>query len=132
MRHIKLLEWEKKLTAMFNEVDDYLEDKYGGRYLLHPARPLRGTTSNKAHDGLFNVGAAFSTGLGSDFGPGYVIEVRMVTLEQVPVELRENILQEVVELVRRYLPRYFPDKKLDVALDGDVYKIFGDLKLGEV
>lgn len=132
MRHVKLLEWEKKLTRIFNEIDDYLEDKYGHLFLLHPARPLRGTTSHKAHDGLFNVGAAFSPGLGSKYGPGYIVEVRMVTLENVPRELREEINREVAELLRQRLPLYFPDNKLDVAIDGNVYKIFGDLKLGNV
>lgn len=132
MIHAKLLEWEKRLTQLFNEVDDYLEDNYGDLYILHPARPERGSTSNKSQDGLFNVGAAFSAGLGSEYGPGYVIEVRFATLENVPEPVKAQISEEVVNMVKERLPRFFPENKLHVARDGNIYKIYGDLKLGNV
>jgi len=37
-------EWENTLKEIFNEIDDYLEDMYGGLYPLHPSRSSRGAT----------------------------------------------------------------------------------------
>ncbi|MBN2445059.1 MAG: hypothetical protein JXJ04_27130 [Spirochaetales bacterium] len=130
--HSETLEWEKKLKRLFDEIDDYLETTYGDRYPLHPSRAKRGTTSNKEHDGLFNVGATFSIGLGSEFGPGYVIEIRLVTLSHIPDDLREEIEEKVVEQINIKLPQFFPDKNLKVVRDGTLYKIYGDLSLGSV
>jgi hypothetical protein len=132
LRHPETLKWEKKLKILFDEIDDYLESTYGGMYPLHPSRAKRGATSNKEHDGLFNVGASFSTGLGSEHGPGYVIEIRLVTLSHVSEDLREEIEEEVVSLAREKLKEYFPGKKLEIARDGNVYKIYGDLSLGNL
>lgn len=129
MRHHKIEEWESKLKRVFDRVDDHLEEKYGRKYPLHPARPTRGTTSSKAHDGLFNLGASFSAGYGSKRGPGYVVEVRMVTLTRVPQYLRNQIEEEAVERLREELPREFPDRELKIERDGRVYKIHGDLRL---
>jgi hypothetical protein len=128
MRHHKLEEWESKLKRVFDRVDDYLEEKYGRKYPLHPARPARGVTSSKAHDGLFNIGASFSAGYGSKRGPGYVVEVRMVTLTRVPQYIRDQIEEDAVERLRKELPREFPDRELEVERDGQVYKIHGDLR----
>jgi len=114
---------------VFDRVDDHLEEKYGRKYPLHPARPTRGTTSSKAHDGLFNLGASFSAGYGSKRGPGYVVEVRMVTLPRVPQYIRNQIEEEAVERLREELPREFPDRELKIERDGQVYKIHGDLRL---
>ena len=132
MRHPETLKWEERLKAIFDEIDDYLEDKYGSRFPLHPARARRGKAANREHDGLFNVGASFSIGLGSQYGPGYVVEVRMVTLSHVPDELRQGIEEEVVELIRRKLPERFPGRNLQVVRDNNLYKIRGDLGLGNV
>lgn len=129
MRHHKIEEWESKLKRVFDRVDDYLEEKYGRKYPLHPARPARGTTSSKAHDGLFDLGASFTAGYGSERGPGYVVEVRMVTLTRVPHYIRSRIEDEVVERLREELPKEFPDRGLQVERDGQVYKIHGDLRL---
>jgi len=129
MRHHKIEEWESKLKRVFDRVDDHLEEKYGRKYPLHPARPTRGTTSSKAHDGLFNLGASFSAGYGSKRGPGYVVEVRMVTLPRVPQYIRNQIEEEAVERLREELPREFPDRELKIERDGQVYKIHGDLRL---
>jgi len=129
MRHHKIEEWESKLKRVFDRVDDYLEEKYGRKYPLHPARPARGTTSSKAHDGLFDLGASFTAGYGSERGPGYVVEVRMVTLTRVPHYIRSRIEDEVVERLREELPKEFPDRGLQVERDGQVFKIHGDLRL---
>ncbi|MDC7222732.1 MAG: hypothetical protein PQJ60_03260, partial [Spirochaetales bacterium] len=59
VQHPKSKEWDDKLMAMFDRIDDFLEDKYGDKYLLHPNRMKRGTTANKSMDGLFNVGASY-------------------------------------------------------------------------
>ena len=132
LSHPETLKWEKKMKNLFDEIDDYLETTYGGMYPLHPSRAKRGTTSNKEHDGLFNVGVSFSTGLGSDFGPGYVVEIRLVTLSHIPDELREEIAKDVVTLINKKLPVHFPGKDLKVVHDGNVYKIYGDLSLGKL
>ena len=130
MEHPARLLWESKLKKIFVRLDEYLEEKYGRRYPLHPVRPQRGSTANNAYDGLFNVGASFSAGIGSEHGPGYVIEVRMVTLSNIPAKIRAEIEDFVVEYLKCELPVEFPGKELHVAQDGEIFKIYGDLSLG--
>lgn len=132
MRHPKATDWEKRLKRVFDEIDAELEYRYGDLYPLHPARPARGQTANPEADGLFDVGAAFSPGFGSQTGPGYVVQVRMATLNHVPNEVYERIQNEVVKLLEEKLPQAFPARALRVSRDGDVFKIHGDLSLGEV
>lgn len=132
MRHPKVIEWEAKLKRVFDEIDHVLEEKYGNRYALHPVRQPRGATANPESDGLFNVGAAFTPGYGSQSGPGYIVEVRVATLEYVPPEVLQSIEDEVVEMLRTKLPLAFPERNLTVSRDGPVVKIHGDLSLGEV
>jgi len=132
MRHANVMDWEARLKAVFDRIDHALEDKYGDRFPLHPARPARGATSNPEHDGLFNLGAVFTAGYGSQTGPGYVVEVHFSTLARVPEAWRERLAAEVVEQLRAELPRAFPGRDLRVTRDGPVYKIHGDLRLGQV
>jgi len=131
-RDPKLIEWEKKLKRVFDRIDDHLEDSYGKTYPLRPSRPERGVTSNKEQDGLFNIGAAFSAGYGSEHGRGYIVEARMLTLSHVPRHIQNQLEEEVARLLRNELPREFPDRVLDVVRDGPVFKIIGDLSLGLV
>lgn len=130
MYHPKMQEWDRKLNSLFEEIDDYLEDTYGHLYPLHPRRPPRGSTANNSMDGLFNVGAAFSAGYGSQHGRGYVIDVEMRTLADVPADVIEEIEDDVVEQVSSRLPRYFPARDISVKRDGNVFKISGDFGLG--
>ena len=132
MRHYSIIQWEKRLKFIFDKIDDFLEDKYGQLYPLHPSRPQRGSTANKEHDGLFNVGASFSAGYGSKYGPGYVLEIRMATLSRVPKKVCKQIERDVLNILDRELDKEFPGKDLDVEQDGNVYKIHGDLSLGNV
>lgn len=132
MRHPRLIEFEATLKRLFDAIDDRLEEKYGHRYRLHPSRPRRGRTANKAQDGLFNVGATFTPGYGSRHGRGYIVQVEMITLENVPADVREAIEQEVADMVSEKLPYYFPHRRLRVDRDRNVYKIHGDLRLGEI
>ena len=132
MRHPKINSWDRTLKELFDEVDDYIEEKYGHRYTLHPNRAHRGRTSSKSQDGLFNVGADFSPGYGSELGRGYVIDVDMVTLEEVPEHVREQIEEDVVKFLRSKLPEYFPQRALQVSRDGRLYKIHGDFSLGNM
>jgi len=131
MRH-HLDKFESRLKQLFDEVDDYLEEKYGDRYPLHPARARRGVTGNKESDGLFNVGAAFSAGYGSEHGRGYVIDVNMVTLANVPDRVDEQIEEDAAQYIRKRLPDYFPDRTLEVKRDKHSFKISGDLSLGRL
>ena len=132
MQHTSARLWDHSLKAMFDEIDDYLEEAYGQEYPLHPNRPRRGRTSNKEMDGLFNVGADFTAGYGSHLGRGYVVQVRMSTLEHIPREVRRQIESKVIELVRRKLPERFPNRNLSVERDGRLIKIIGDTGLGSV
>lgn len=132
MRHPSLLEFEKKLRALFDTIDDRLEREYGAQYQLHPARAPSGTTSSRASDGLFNVGASFTPGYGSRIGRGYVVQVELSTLDRVPSDVREQIEARVADMVAEKLPYYFPDRTLRVSRDRNVYKIHGDLSLGSM
>ncbi len=122
-------DFETKLKQLFDQIDVELENRWGHDYPLHPSRPPQGRSSNPETDGLFNVGASFSAGYGSEYGRGYVIETRMVTLTQVDEETREEIRNYVARRVTELLPEYFPDRDLDVVRDGDLYKVTGDLSL---
>ena len=132
MRHPKTIEFDERLKKVFDEVDAYIEDIYGGRYPLHPMRPAHGTTANPQMDGLFNIGADFTPGFGSQLGRGYLIDVAMSTLEEVDDEVRREIYQAVVEKVRELLPLHFPERELVVRRDGNHFKIQGDFSLGDV
>ncbi len=132
MQHPSLAKWEEKLNKMIKEVDQYLEDRHGHRFKLHPARPRRGETANPRSNGLFGVSANFSLGLGSQKGKGYIIDVNMVTLEQVSSKERQDIEQEAMQKINELLPSYFPDVDLSASRDGNVIKIHGDISLGDV
>ncbi|MCK5197725.1 MAG: hypothetical protein KAR21_05205 [Spirochaetales bacterium] len=129
MNNPNMEEWEQTLKKIFDTIDDHLEDKYGYLYPLHPARPQRGRTSNKSSDGLFNIGAAFSAGYGSSYGRGWVVDVTMVTLSRVPGKIKQQIYLNVTEELKRLLLEYYPDRDIKVKLDGNVFKIFGELGL---
>lgn len=125
-----LTAWERTLKSLFDEIDDQLEDTYGPLFSLHPARPKRGTTANKEHDGLFDVGASFSAGYGSHLGRGYVVDVDVVTLQTIPATIREKIEADVYRLLNERIPEYFPDREIEVGRDGNLIKIHGDLSFG--
>lgn len=128
-RHPLVIAWEEKLKRVFDEIDHELEERYGDRYPLHPNRPTRGETANPEDDGLFNVGASFTAGYGSQRGRGYVVSVRMVTLARVPADVQEQMENEVAVMLRERLPSIFPGRDLRVDRDGHVFKITGDLSV---
>lgn len=130
MRGREVQEFERTLKQLFDQLDDELEAKWGSRYPLHPSRPAAGEAYNKEDDGLFNVGATFSAGYGSEAGKGYVVDVRMVTLQSVDAEVREEIMAYTTDRIDELLPRFFPDRQLSITRDGDLFKIVGDLSLG--
>ncbi|MFA6619363.1 MAG: hypothetical protein WCT23_09890 [Candidatus Neomarinimicrobiota bacterium] len=132
MRHHKLVAWERKLKGILDEIDTLLEERYGNDYDLHPARREHGTTSNRSHDGLFDIRADFTLGLGSRKGRGYIIDIDLKTLENVPDDVIEEIEDEAVEELKLRLPIAYPDRELDVVRDGNMIKITGDLSLGKV
>ena len=126
----KLERWEARLKQVFDEINDEFEAEYGQRARRHPNRPPHGATSNREDDGLFDLGAAFTVGIGSQHGPGYVVQARIATLDAIPADLQEKFETEVVRRLKEKLPKVFPDVKLFVDRDGPVYKIHGDLSLG--
>ena len=129
LRHQKAKLWEKRLKEVFDEIDLELEQKYSGQFSRHPARPKRGTTSNPEMDGLFNVGASFSAGFGSKFGPGYVVDIRVSTLQTIPPQQAIQLRKTVLNLLIQKLPQKFPQKELKVAEEGNHLRIYGDLSL---
>lgn len=131
MRHQKAIEWERQLKSVFDEVDAELEQQYGNRYRLHPARSPEGSTSNPEMDGLFNVGASFSAGFGSKLGPGYVVDIQLSTLEHIPLKLKLELRDLVAEMLRQKLPVAFPGKQLFVEKELNHLRIHGDLSLDQ-
>ena len=133
----KLERWEDRLKQVFDEIDAEFEDeiasgRYGPPPARHPNRPPAGTTSNREDDGLFDLGATFTVGLGSQHGPGYVVQARIATLEAIPPEIQNKFQAEVARRLQEKLPKAFPGVKLHVDRDGPVYKIHGDLSLGHL
>jgi hypothetical protein len=129
----KVERWDAKLKAVFDEIDRELEQVDGLKHVpLHPVRPAAGATSNPEDDGVLEIGANYTVGIGSKYGPGYVLRVRVATLEAVPEEGYQVLEERVVEMLREKLPKAFPGADLKVDLDGEVYKIHGDLSLDGV
>lgn len=128
----RLEKWDRCLKAVFDEIDQELEAKYGDRYPLHPNRPPSGATANREDDGLFDLGASYTVGIGSQYGPGYVMKARMATLRKVPPEVQAKLETFVAQQLKAKLPIAFPNTNLHVDLDGHVYKIHGDLSLGRL
>ena len=131
MRGRKVKEWEKKLKGVFDEIDHELEAQYKGLWQRHPSRPKHGATSNPEADGLFNVGAAFSSGIGSKHGPGYTVDIRLSTLKNVSADIRKKIKTQVFQTLEKKLPAAFPGKALQVSEDRGIIRIHGDLSLDE-
>jgi len=129
MRHEKAIKWEERLKAVFDEIDVELEKDYGGTLPLHPARAPEGATSNPEADGLFNVGAAYSAGFGSRYGPGYVVEIRLATLAHIPRGMKKTLMDQVEALLDEKLPAAFPGKNLQVDRELNYLRIHGDLSL---
>ncbi len=128
-RDPKVVEWEKRLKSVFDEIDHEMEDRDGEKYPLHPRRAERGKTADPSADGLFNVGAAFSAGFGSEHGRGYVVSIRLSTLARIPADMMEEIEEEIVTRLREKLLEAFPGRDLRVKRDGHSFKIIGDLSL---
>ncbi len=132
MRHPNLIQWEKKLKSVLDDIDVFLEEKYGKEYDLHPARRKHGSTSNRSHDGLFDIRGDFTLGLGSDKGKGYIVDIDLKTLENIPQNIIDQIENETIKELKERLTQAFPDRELKVERDGNVIKIVGDLSLGNV
>ena len=129
MYHPKIIEFDARMKALFDEVDHFIEDRYGGRYELHPVRPRRGETANPEADGLFNIGANFTAGHRSEHGRGYIIDVAMSTLEKVDEDERREIYEAAAEKVKELLPLHFPERELTVRRDKNHFKIQGDFSI---
>lgn len=130
--HPKLGEFNARLEALFNEVDELMEERWAASFALHPNRPERGTTSNPEMDGLFELAPDFTVGIGSRMGRGYLISCRIATLDRVPPERLEACMAEAAALINNLLPVYFPERRLHVSRDGKRYKITGDFSLGSL
>jgi hypothetical protein len=129
--HPKLVAFTGALEAMFHEVDEELERAWGDSFSRHPNRPGKGETFNPEMDGLFEIAPDFSVGSGSEKGRGYIVGFRIATLERVSPEQFEFLMDIAATLLRQKLPRYFPDRKLELVRDGKRFKITGDFSLGE-
>lgn len=128
----KIAKIEKRIYDLLNEVDHALEDKYSNKYRLHPARPERGQTSNPTRDGLINITAKFTTGIGSKHGKGYNVDIKLKTLENVDDGVKDEIDEIALKLIKAKLPEFFPERDLEISRDGNVIKIYGDFFLGSV
>ncbi len=127
-----MIQFDNQMKAMLDAVDNYIEDKYGELYPLHPVRPKRNETANPQADGLFSVRADFTPGYGSDLGRGYILKVEMKTLAEIPDDVRQTIFSDAVKKIESLLPVYFPERKLEVKQDKEFLKIVGDFSLGIV
>ena len=126
---IRTEKMEEALFQALEETDAEMERRYGDRYPLHPARLPHGKAATRQYDGLFALSAGFSAGFGSQFGPGYALDLRMVTLEAVPADFRAKFEEEAVEVLRGELKRRFPGRDLEIVRDVNSWKIVGDLSL---
>jgi hypothetical protein len=82
-------------------------------------------------DGLFEIIPDFTLGIGSERGRGYRVSFRAATLEKIPTEQAEFLLEQTAAFIMRKLPEYFPGRRLDLVRDGKGFKLTGDFSLGE-
>jgi hypothetical protein len=129
--HPKLAAFTGTLEEMFHEVDDVLEDRWGSAFPLHPNRPKRGLTANPEMDGLFEIAPDFTPGFGSEKGRGYLVSLRVATLERVPPADFEGFMEAAAALIRKRLPRFFPNRRIELVREGRAFKIIGDFSLGD-
>jgi hypothetical protein len=130
--HPKLVAFDKELEKLFHEIDEVIEDHWGKSFSRHPNRPAQGETENPEMDGLFEIAPDFTPGIGSEKGRGYIVSFRVATLEKVNPEQFEFLMEEAAMLIRKKLPKYFPERNLAVVRDGKRFKIIGDFSLGNV
>jgi hypothetical protein len=130
--HPKLVLFNEQLEKLFHEVDELLEDHWGASFSLHPNRPARGETENPEMDGLFNIAPDFTPGIGSEKGRGYLVSLKVSTLDRITPEQFEYLMEEAALFIKKKLPVYFPDRNLDVIRDGKRFKIIGDFSLGAI
>jgi hypothetical protein len=130
--HPKQEKLENSFRLLCDDLDTFLEDRFGSSFKRHPNRLERGKAASVAYDGLFSTGTQFTLGYGSKYGRGYVVSIEVRTLERIPDEKMKEILNVAIEHLISCLPSRFPDRKLSVVKDGEVYKIIGDFSLGAV
>ncbi len=121
--------WEKKLNVVLDEIDAELEKKFGAIFPRKPVRPPSGSAANPQYDGLFEVQSAYTAGFGSNYGEGYAVEIRWVTFDEVPENIKHEADAVAEEILNKRLPEVFPGKNLKVAHDVSGMKITGDLSL---
>lgn len=121
--------WEKKLKIILDEIDAGLEKKFGALFPCKPVRPPVGDTANPQYSGLFEVQSTYTAGFGSNYGEGYVVEIRWVTFDEVPENIKREGDAVAEEMLNKRLPEVFPGKNLKVVHDVSGMKIVGDLSL---
>lgn len=121
--------WEARLRAAFDRADAFLEQKYAGRFTLKPNRPPHEAGSTRDADGVFDLTVGFTAGFGSKYGEGYVFRVRLATFDHVPPATRTNIETEAIETLTKEIAAEFPGRDLRIVVDGEQYKVIGDLSL---
>ncbi len=126
MTHPNRVGLEEALKAISDRTDDALEDAFGEKYNLHPNRPHRGKTPNKASDGLFNAGFTFSPGYGSTYGRGYVLQFHISTLEKVPKGVFQEFEDFGANHIRSILGDYFKPETVELVRESTYYKLVGD------
>ncbi len=130
LRHPAVEEFERRLHGVLGQIDRVLEAEFGPRVHRDPRRPPVGSTADHSADGLFRLSAAFGVGYGSEYGPGYIVEIGVRSARSLPADLLQNIEERAILLLCRELAREFPARALRVVRDGPVWKIVGDLSLG--
>lgn len=130
--HPKQEEFEAKLSQLCAALDNRLEDRYGKLFPIHPNRPKRGEAAYPGFDGLFSTSVAFTLGIGSQYGRGYVMNIDVRTLDYVDPDFMTEVFNEALVFVNSNLPVYFPERDLKLVKDGRVLKITGDFSLGDV
>jgi len=46
--------------------------------------------------------------------------------------MKKKLYKDLFAMVKEALPKFFPNRQLEVVKDGNLYKIIGDFSLGEL
>jgi hypothetical protein len=122
--------WDDAVHAAIVATEEEMEARFGLDLPLRDNRPAFGQTANPQASGLFNIGLVFTTGAGSRFGMGYLLDVEVASREPPSQERYELYVDTCRGILEREIGLRLPGRNLRFERDSDGWKLRGDTSLG--
>jgi hypothetical protein len=130
--HPKMEAWDALVQEALAATDRRMEEVFGQNAKLRENRPAHGQTWNPQSSGLFNVRLDFTTGAGSELGPGYVLDLEVAGYDEPDGITRKRYIEACRIILQEELDARLPGRSLRFERDGAVWKLQGDFSLGGV